>query len=606
MVSMKHYKIFFLIFIPLFIGLEACKKDDTAIVAEEGFELSKDSLSYYLKQQFKKETKLVCQDYLRYTDTLENFYSQRNFTPLWWDVLVNDSAATLHMNNLMQFSNLHGMDYRYYNLPFVNYYKDKIGSLSTSDSAYQLMSELEVILSNSLLRMYEDIANGRTDPKKVYGYTYMLPRNNLKKLEFDAFLNTNDKIGFIDQIHKKDTTYQELLKVMQYYLEKKALAQSKSIDFSDYPKIEIGDTASVIPLIIKRLKEKNLPDNEIQQVQDTGIYVKDLQVQIKRLQEKYNLTPDGIMGFKTYQIINATPSKNIDQVKANLERQRWFTKSQKKPFVYVNLPEYNVQLNWEDSAKTMKVCIGKNLPDNYDAMVKQYTDSGWLYKLPKNMETPQIASRISYLVINPTWTVPYSIIKNEMWWRMVRDPTYLSAKGFKVYRGKEEVNGDTINWSKINRNRIPYRIVESPGPKNSLGTVKYIFHNPFSIYLHDTPNKSAFKRTQRAVSHGCVRLEQPLLFGEFLMQNSKEYDADDFRIMMGFPPLDKDRLKDYDPTDSTALIQKLDTTTKIMLDKPMPLYLDYRTVYFDKEWKLHFAYDIYDQNKLILKEMDEM
>jgi murein L,D-transpeptidase YcbB/YkuD len=261
-------------------------------------------------------------------------------------------------------------------------------------------------------------------------------------------------------------------------------------------------------------------------------------------------------------------------------------------------------MHWEDSIKTMRVCIGKNLPDNYDDLVRTYTDSGWLYKLPKNMETPQIASKITYMVINPTWTIPYSIIRNEMWWKLIKDPAYLKREGYKVYKGKTEVNGDTIQWGKIDKDKIPYQIVQNPGPKNSLGTVKYIFNNPFSIYLHDTPSKSSFKRTQRAVSHGCVRLQDPILFGEYLMQNSDSNNVDDFRIKMGYAPKDPDRLKDYDPADSTAAIHKLVETTIVRLEKPMPLYLDYRTVYFDANWTLHFCYDIYDQNKLILEAMN--
>jgi murein L,D-transpeptidase YcbB/YkuD len=88
------------------------------------------------------------------------------------------------------------------------------------------------------------------------------------------------------------------------------------------------------------------------------------------------------------------------------------------------------------------------------------------------------------------------------------------------------------------------------------------------------------------------------------MQNSDSNNADDFRIKMGYAPKDPDRLKDYDTADSTAAIQKLVETTIVRLEKPVPLYLDYRTVYFDTDWTLHFCYDIYDQNKLILEAMN--
>ena len=584
--------------------LQACKEETTVVGSV--IVLSQDSLALHIEKQFNQWNSLVCQDQLIYMDTLRNYYKARNYKPLWWDALTGDSASWADLELTFAHSVSHGLDHRYYQLPFVHYHKGAIDSMQSTAKAYRRLAELELILSNHMLRMYEDIANGRSKPRDVYGYTYMLPPNNKKELDFDNFLNEKDKNSIIDNLHNGDTTYNKLRSILTFYLKKKLEARSTAIDFSDYPKIEVGDTVAILPQVIAKLKAKKLPNDDILNVQDTTIYTAQLASLIKKLQEKYSLTPDGIMGYKTYKVINASPKDNIDQVKANMERQRWFTRPNEGAYVYINLPVYEVAMHWEDSVKTMRVCIGKNLPDNYDALVKEYTDSGWLYKLPKNMETPQIASKITYMVINPTWTIPYSIIRNEMWWRLVRDPAYLSREGYKVFRGKTEVNGDTIQWSKVNRNRIPYQIVQNPGPKNSLGTVKYMFNNPFSIYLHDTPSKSAFNKTQRAVSHGCVRLQDPILFGEYLTQNSKEYDADDFRIMMGYPPRDPERLKDYDPTDSTAAIQKLEETTIVRLEKPMPLYLDYRTVYYDREWKLHFCYDIYDQNKLILQAMDRL
>ena len=584
--------------------LQACKEETTVVGSV--IVLSQDSLALHIEKQFNQWNSLVCQDQLIYMDTLRNYYKARNYKPLWWDALTGDSASWADLELTFAHSVSHGMDHRYYQLPFVHFHKGAIDSMQSTAKAYRRLAELELILSNHMLRMYEDIANGRSKPRDVYGYTYMLPPNNKKELDFDNFLNEKDKNSIIDNLHNGDTTYNKLRSVLTFYLKKKLEARSTAIDFSDYPKIEVGDTVAILPQVIAKLKAKKLPNDDILNVQDTTIYTAQLASLIKKLQEKYSLTPDGIMGYKTYKVINASPKDNINQVKANMERQRWFTRPNEGAYVYINLPVYEVAMHWEDSVKTMRVCIGKNLPDNYDALVKEYTDSGWLYKLPKNLETPQIASKITYMVINPTWTIPYSIIRNEMWWRLVRDPAYLSREGYKVFRGKTEVNGDTIQWSKVNRNRIPYQIVQNPGPKNSLGTVKYMFNNPFSIYLHDTPSKSAFNKTQRAVSHGCVRLQDPILFGEYLTQNSKEYDADDFRIMMGYPPRNPERLKDYDPTDSTAAIQKLEETTIVRLEKPMPLYLDYRTVYYDREWKLHFCYDIYDQNKLILQAMDRL
>ena len=576
------------------------ENEDTQII------LTSDSLSYYIENQFNDPIEIICDDYLIFKDTLKQIYAQRNNRSLWWNALRGDSSSWANIKNTFQYSEKHGMENHYYFLPLVNYYRKQIDSLESSKKAYKLLASCELIISNSFLRMYEDIANGRTKPKDVFGKLYLLPLNNIKKLNFYSFLLKRNKISAIEKLHKNDTTYQELLKILHIEQDKIRKLRTTKIDFSAYPKIGRGDSFPIISDIIGKLKEKNLPDSSIHQLSDTQVYTRKLERYIRQIQEKYSLTPDGIMGYKTYQVINSTPTDYIQQIRANLERQRWFKTPQKRPFVYINLPEYVIDLNWEDSTRSFKVCIGKNLPDNYETLIQNYTDSGMIHKIPKNMETPQIAGKITNLIINPTWTIPYSIIRNEMWWKLVRDPGHLSRTGHKVYFGDSLIDGDTINWSRIDKMKIPYQIVQDPGPKNALGTVKFMFYNPFSIYLHDTPNKKAFKRTQRAVSHGCVRLEKPILFGEFMMQNSEKYNADDFRIMMGLAPLDEERLEEYDPEDTTVLIQPLEETTKLRLNKPMPLYFDYRTIYFDREWNSYQCYDIYDENKLILKAMKKL
>lgn len=601
----SHLRTIFFILISLaFFG---CKKQPIIIESEDiKIVLTEDSLAYYIENQFNESIEIICDDYLVFKDTLKHIYSNRNNRPFWWNALRGDSSSWASLENTFRYSQKHGMDTHYYFLPIVDYYRKQIDSMNSSKEAYQILASCELIISNSFIRMYEDIANGRTRPRDVFGKSYLLPLNNIKDLDYVSFLKERDKITTLDQLHEDDTTYQELLKVLHIEQDKINKLKSSKIDFSSHPKIERGDSLPIISDIISKLKEKNLPDTTIHQLKDTQVYTRKLERYILQIQEKYSLTPDGIMGYKTYQVINATPTDYIQQIQANLERQRWFNMPNKRPFVYINLPEYIIDLNWEDSTRSFKVCIGKNLPDNYETLVQNYTDSGKVHKIPKNMETPQIASEITYLVINPTWTIPYSIIRNEMWWKLVRDPEHLSRTGHKVYFGDSLINGDTINWARIDKMKIPYQIVQDPGPKNALGTVKFMFNNPFSIYLHDTPNKRAFKRTQRAVSHGCVRLEDPILFGEFMMQNSKEYNPDDFRIMMGLAPLDEKRLEDYDPEDTTALIQPLEETTLLRLNKSIPLYFDYRTVYFDRDWNAHQCYDIYDENKLILRAMKQL
>ncbi|MFT5513772.1 MAG: murein L,D-transpeptidase YcbB/YkuD, partial [Bacteroidia bacterium] len=142
------------------------------------------------------------------------------------------------------------------------------------------------------------------------------------------------------------------------------------------------------------------------------------------------------------------------------------------------------------------------------------------------------------------------------------------------------------------------------GPANALGKVKFIFPNKYSIYLHDTPQKSKFKWSGRAVSHGCVRVENPLLLGEFLTQKIDTLDADDFRIHMGYEPQNEERLKDYDAEDTTTRIQPLTETRIIRLNEQLPVFFLYNTIFFDEDWNVQYRNDVYDKNKFIIEGMN--
>ena len=288
---------------------------------------------------------------------------------------------------------------------------------------------------------------------------------------------------------------------------------------------------------------------------------------------------------------------------ACMERIRWFELPEEPPFIAVNLPEFALYLHYPDSIAQMKVCIGKARPPSYDGQYDKYLQTGKWWDRPRDFETPQVSSKIHYLVINPTWTVPKSIITREMFYHMRRDSTYLRTNGYGVYYKGKSLNPDSINWKKYKADKIPFNIVQEAGEANALGKVKFIFPNPYQVYLHDTPQKSKFKWTERAVSHGCVRVEDPLKLGSFLMIYHHELDSDDFRIKMGYPPLSEERLEEYDPLDSLAEIQPIDTTEIIRLSESMPVYFLYNTIWFDEEDRPQFRTDVYDKNRRIIEAM---
>ncbi len=153
---------------------------------------------------------------------------------------------------------------------------------------------------------------------------------------------------------------------------------------------------------------------------------------------------------------------------------------------------------------------------------------------PDDWETPQIFGQVTYLVLNPTWTVPPSIIKEEIYHEVMKDSTYLMKKNFKVFRGGKEVNVESVNLKKYAQNKIPFSFVQDPGAGNALGKIKFMFRNKFGIYLHDTPTRGPFSNSVRAVSHGCIRVEKPFQLAEYLLQGNSKWNIDYIKIETGF------------------------------------------------------------------------
>jgi murein L,D-transpeptidase YcbB/YkuD len=133
-------------------------------------------------------------------------------------------------------------------------------------------------------------------------------------------------------------------------------------------------------------------------------------------------------------------------------------------------------------------------------------------------ETPMFRATIKYLVFNPTWTVPRSIIGRSLYGKFSANPDYITEHNYKLYDSAgTEVLPAQLDWSRLSRSRFPYRVVQQPGPDNALGRVKFMFPNKHAIYLHDTPHRELFTRSARAFSAGCIRVQHPLQLAELLL-----------------------------------------------------------------------------------------
>ncbi|MCB9263312.1 MAG: L,D-transpeptidase family protein [Flavobacteriales bacterium] len=537
---------------------------------------------------------------LRFSDTLSDFYKENEFKPVWARYLADNKMANKVFNQIEN-CKLEGFKPEYYKLEMLKSKLQK--SISESENVYENLAELEILVSDNMLSFHRDRVFGRTNPDSVYKGTYHLPRRKFPDFELFEILNYDDFEQVIARNAIKDTAYIYLQDLIKGYVDRQKSGEKWSvIDTVGIKKLEPGDTTDVMPAIAQKLFEIGIISEEETKTANPEFYNKEFAALTRRFQQRYGLFDDAIYGRKTFGLLNKSIQDRIDDIAANMERIRWFELPEQKPYIDVNLAACELYMYYVDSMKSMRVCIGKARPYNYFDLVKKAIKNNSLK--PADHETPQIASRIGYMVLNPTWTVPRSIITREMWWKIKNDKFYLQKNGYGVFYKKREIRSDTIDWSKFTPTSIPFDIIQKSGDDNSLGRIKFIFPNKYSIYLHDTPQKSKFKWSERAVSHGCVRVEDPVLLGEFLAQNIDTLEPDDFRIHMGLVPREEERLKKYDPNDTTARIQPIITTRIIRLNKTMPIYFTYRTIYFDQDWKVHYRNDIYDKNKYIINAMN--
>jgi murein L,D-transpeptidase YcbB/YkuD len=255
----------------------------------------------------------------------------------------------------------------------------------------------------------------------------------------------------------------------------------------------------------------------------------------------------------------------------NMERLRWKNKPIGDKYVLVNIPDFTLDvIDSGKSALHMKVCVGKGRNMDYANTVESYNDTCKEDK-PGEHETPLLNSQIYCVEVNPVWNIPKSIANKEIIVEAAKDKFYLDNNNIDVYKDDKLVDDpEDIDWTRITKDNSPYDFKQRPGSDNSLGLIKFMFDNKSNVYLHDTPVKSAFYRTMRAVSHGCVRLGDPKGLAQSLFGKSERFQT-----------ISDDMGKD-DPDPTT-----------VYLPKKVPVYITYVTCWADDNGNLQFRKDVY-------------
>jgi len=282
---------------------------------------------------------------------------------------------------------------------------------------------------------------------------------------------------------------------------------------------------------------------------------------VKHFQKRNGLAADGEVGAGTLRALNKTVDDRITTILLNLDRIKWLKDRHSKRHVIINIPDF--MLYFEEDGKlrqTIRTIVGK-----------------------PNHPTPIFSNTVQTIVLNPYWNLPKSIIQKEMIPKLLRNPNAMRKKGIEIYSGwgkdAKKINPKSIDWTKyLYSDDVPFRFAQLPGSRNALGKVKFLFPNKFSVYMHDTPTKKLFKRSKRAFSHGCIRLQKPR---ELLKTFSTFNPNVDF--------------------NKSQKILKGKKKSFISLEEKVPVDVIYLTAWVDYDGKLQFRNDIYGYDKMQLK-----
>ena len=371
-----------------------------------------------------------------------------------------------------------------------DFHADYVKAAVTSQP--QNVAEREIILSDALVRLLYQLYFGKVAPNGLDpNWNFERPVLASDPAEtIAAALKAGDVLELVDKVSLKHPLYVELKALLQQYTQYDVSGGWPKIP--DGPPLKPGQSDARVAVLRDRLKITG--EWEAAGVAAPEIYDQSLADAVETFQASQGLDPDGVLGSTTLAALNVSASERVEQIRANLERGRWLLRTMAPEAVIVNVAGFYLHVFLKgEKVWTTRVIVGQS-----------YT------------KTPIFTETMKTVVLNPDWTVPQSIVRNEMFPKASANPGYLTAGNYYLADGSGKAVGN-VDFAAYTAASFPYRVVQKPGPKNALGLVKFLFPNKYSVYLHDTPSRQLFDKSGRTFSHGCIRVEDPLKLAEIIL-----------------------------------------------------------------------------------------
>jgi murein L,D-transpeptidase YcbB/YkuD len=435
-------------------------------------------------------------------DALADLYDWSGSAPLWVDArgaLTLDGRAAM---NLLRAAGDDGLEPEDYAISALEARLSTLRVRSAPTSAGDV-SDLDVAISGQILWRLRDLHQGRVDPGPLGFHLTTRPPFDYVHL-IERAIARHDVEGLANAAAPPFVLYRSLRTALARY---RLLAEDVNLP----PRIHIaplpchpGQRCQDLEKLFRQLVA--LGDLSPASSPPGAIYDGPLVEAVRRLQDRHGLSPDGVIGTNTQAVLDVPLTQRVRQIQLALERLRWLPPLGPERLVAVNIPMFQLWA-WDAVSSDavpvfgMKVIVGRSL----------------------KTQTPIFLDEMREVVLRPYWNIPASIVRNEVLPAVRRSPDYLARQNMEIVDGAGDdarvVAVAPQSLAALAAGRL--RVRQRPGPTNALGLVKFVLANDQRVYLHDTPADELFNRARRDFSHGCVRLERPLVLASWALEGSE-------------------------------------------------------------------------------------
>lgn len=509
--------------------------------------------SFITKQSLVPLIKPSWGNFILHSDSLNKLYSLRGYQAIWTDLngAPNEMAETLKV--LLASADRHGLDPNdYWDVEVEKLYQAALKNP-------QNWITFELAATEALVRYATHLSTGRFDPEQV---DTDIKFKKKAFTEFEALANivSRGSEGLSSGMDFFAPSHSRYADLMQMLSELRALKKQGGWATINSPGVALkkGAKSPVIGQLRARFNQLGYSIS----TNGGNSFDQEFENVLKDFQANNGLTADGVIGTRSEVLrsLNFSVNQRISQVEVTMEKLRWLPKNLEQRHIFVNLATTEFRLF-----------------DEMGLIFKFKTVNGQPFR-----RTPSMRDLITFVNLNPYWTVPQSIAVKDKLPLLKSDARYLEKNNMLLIdvNSEQTVDPNMIDWQSMTARNFKFYIRQLPGPTNALGVVKFPLQNPWAIYLHDTNDRKLFGESKRHRSSGCVRLEQPLELAAYLLRDQAGWS---FEEIQNFVPL-------------RAGDQAVELDKKVTLKKSMPVYMIYLTAEKTEGGAMRFVEDVYGQD----------